>query len=390
MLKRQPNQLALLACCIGFGWSQSARTLLYSIMPAVSTELGLDAARVGLIAGTLSAGYVVGIMISTLVPLGRRATVSGGFLLSLLASLGFALVSSLLPLLILSFISGMGLGFYLPRGASVIADVCPPENRARAMALHEVAANVGMMLASLFAGWCLRFMPWRAVMTLGCTVGLVAALAFWFWVPDSAGQTGETAAREPLRLDGRTPALALIGGTSFMTLVGFVAMLPTMVHVGFAVDPAASAGFVGWIRLWSMPGALVGGWLADRLGRTQSLTLSYAISLVSMLALSFVPYGILFGCLVVLAVAMASSCSTIYYTLLGDTYRAGQRERILSIVSPTASLMGGVMTPMLLGLILDATSARTTLLASLTGPVLGLLALAWFLAARRAAMSRAA
>lgn len=380
---RREARLVLLACSIGFFWSQSSRAVLYSIMPALSTELRLDPAGVGLLTGTLYGGYVLGVLISPLLPWGRRRTVAGGFLLTAAGNLGFAVAPGTTALLLLAAFGGLGVGFYLPRGAAVIAEVFSPAERARAMSWHEVAANSGLMLGALYAGSLLLFFSWRLVAGLSSVIGLVAAVAFWLWVPDSQGRPAPGTHREPFRLDGRAPALILMGGAIFAILAGLVSMLPTIVHSGWAVAPAAAAAFAGWIRLGGVPGSLIGGWAADRFGRLHTLAATFVAMLVCLVALAFVPFGWLFGAAVFAALAFTSAASTAQYALIGDTFTSAERERVLSVVSASSTLLATVVTPIALGGLLGAYGARTAVAAAAVAPVIGLSGLGWFLARSR-------
>ncbi len=370
----------LAACFISFFWSQSSRAILYSVMPAISAETGLDPKLIGLLTGFLYGGYTLAMFVSGLLPWGRRATVVGGFLLTTVCNLGFALTSGLPAMLVLATLGGAGVGLYLPRGAAVLAETFLPQERARAMAWHEVAASAALMLAPLAAGALLVHVSWRTAVMLCTPIGLAAALAFWCWIPDAPPHRA-TAAGGAQFLEGRALALALMGGSVFMVIAGFPSMLSTIVNKGWGVSPAVAAGFVGWIRVGGIGGSLGGGWLADRYGRPATLMVTNLLTLACLLGMWLNGYGPLFSALTVVAITAASGASTAYYALLGDTFAAGERERVMGPISAAASLLGTVITPMALGYILEGFSAHATLAAVLTAPLIGLGALVWYLAA---------
>jgi MFS family permease len=361
----------LLACCIAFFWAQSSRAVLYSAMPAISLETGMDAASVGLVTGTLYAGYTVAVYVSGLLPFRRRVTVSGGLLATALANVAFARVSGFSSMLVLAAVGGAGIGLYLPRGTVVIVESFEPDARARAMGWHEVAAASGLMASPVFMGAMLHAVSWRVAVTVWSLVGVAAAVAFWRWVPERAPRDLPPG-RRTLPLDGRALALACIGGACFTVMSGFATMLPTIVARGWGVAPPEAASFTGWTRASGLVGAMAGGVIADRLGRVPAVLGGHGLVLASVLLLTLQDYGAVFAVLVMLMTAAACAAATSYYALLGDSYRADERERIFGPIAAAASFIGSVATPVTLGTVLNGLGARATLAAMIAGPVLGL------------------
>ncbi|OGL13837.1 MAG: hypothetical protein A3F92_12360 [Candidatus Rokubacteria bacterium RIFCSPLOWO2_12_FULL_71_22] len=352
-------------------------------MPALSLETGLDPARIGLLTGTLYAGYAVALWASGFLPLGRRRAIVGGFLLTALGNVAFARSHSLGAMLVIAALGGAGIGLYLPRGTAVIVETFPPAARARAMGWHEVSASAGLMLGSLYVGALLLWVDWRTTVALWSVVGVAVCLAVWRWVPEGPA-TAARGAPGRLPLDARMPALAAMGGACFAIIAGFFTMLPTIAARGFGVAPAAAASFTGWTRSGGLVGALAGGWAADLAGRLPSLTAWFLVALVAVAGLAFLDYGAAFGALVVVMTVAASAGATAYYALLGDAYRPDERERVFSVVAAAASLVGSVATPVALGVVLSAFSARATLVALAGAPLLGLAGVLAFRRATRA------
>ena len=355
-------------------------------MPALSLETGLDPARVGLLTGTLYAGYAVALWASGFLPFGRRATIVGGFLLTVLGNVAFARSEALGAMLVIAALGGAGIGFYLPRGTAVLVETFGPGARARAIGWHEVAASLGLMLGPLFMGAALLRVDWRTAVTLFSVVGVAACLAVWRWVPDApAGAARPAGARLPL--DARIPALAAIGGACFAVISGFFTMLPTLAARGFGVPPAEAASFTGWTRASGLVGAFLGGFAADLAGRLPSLAAWFLVALAAAAGLALLDYGWAFGALVMVMTVAACAGATAYYALLGDAYRPDERERVFGVIAAAASLVGSVGTPVVLGLVLNAFSARAALLVLAGAPLLGL---AGVIAFHRASRARAA
>lgn len=370
MLKLGGSPAILFACCIGFLWAQSSRAIIYAAMPAAGAELGLSAADIGVITGALYAGYALAVFLSGFIPLDRRLAVAGGFVLTAAGNVAFAGAHALGMLLLLAALSGAGVGLYLPRGTAAIVEAFGPETLARAMGWHEVAATGGLMLAPLFMGAVLLVAPWRMGVALWSIVGVLAAVAVWQLVPNPPRVPGS--GRSRLALDWRVLALGSIGGSCFAIMAGFFTMMPTIAVTGWGFGPAGAASLAGWMRASGLVGSLLGGWLADRIGRVPGLLTWFLVALVGVVGLAVMDFGIVFAALIVVITNAACAGATAYYALLGDAYHPGERERTFSLIAATASVIGSVATPVLLGLVLSATTARMTMAVLIAGPLIGL------------------
>lgn len=362
--------VVLAACWLAFFWVQSSRAILYSAMPALSAETGLDPAGVGLITGTLYAGYAVAVYVSGFLPLSRRVAIAGGSALTAVANVAFAWSEALPVMLVIAALGGAGVGLYLPRGTAAVVEAFPAGRRARALGWHELAASAGLTAAPLFMGGMLLLGPWRAAVTLWSIVGVVTALVVWRFVPDTG--PGVVMGRgAPLPIDGRVVALACMGGACFAIISGFFTMLPTIVAAGWGATPATAASFAGWTRSSGLAGALIGGWVADLVGRVPSLVGWYTAVLGAIMGLWFLDYGLAFGALVMVAAVAASAAATAYYALMGDAFRPAERERVYGLIAATASLIGTVVTPVTLGLVLGRWSVRAALVSLAGAPLIG-------------------
>jgi nitrate/nitrite transporter NarK len=210
-------------------------------------------------------------------------------------------------------------------------------------------------------------MSWSAV-------GVAAGLAIWCSMPDAPAGAHRSARRLPL--DARIPVLACLGGACIAVMAGFYTMLPTLVARGWRVSPAEAATFTGWTRSSGLAGAALGGWVGDRVARRSVLLSSYLAGLAGVAALAALDYGALFGAVVMIMTVAATAGATAYYAQLGAAYRPEERERAFGAVAAATSLIGTVVTPVGLGLVLDAAGARAALVALGAAPLIGLAGIA--------------
>jgi MFS family permease len=331
---------ALVACWIAFFWVMGSRSVLYSAMPALAVETGFDAGTIGLLTGTLYAGYALTLYVSGLLPFRRRTTVAAGILLTGAANVAFAGVRGLPALLVLSALGGIGIGLYLPRGTAAIIEAFPvAARRARAMGWHEVAATGGLLVGPLFLAACLLVTSWRVAVVAWALTGVLAVC---------------------------------VGGAAFAMIGGLFTMLPTILATGWGVSPPSAAVFTGWTRAAGLPGSALGGWAFARLGRLRALAGCYVITLLTTLAMTPLDYGLALAAAIMVIAMIASAASTGYYTMLGDAYRPDEIERVFGLIAAAASVVGTVGTPIVLGAVLARWSARAVLITMVAAPLLGL------------------
>jgi MFS family permease len=168
----------------------------------------------------------------------------------------------------------------MPSAQSLVADYFPPERRATALAvLTTAAASVGYLLAIGVGGYVAASYGWRAAFIVVGAPGLILALIARMTLAEPRLQLGFPGARSPMestretlvRLrEKRSFLYALIG----ISLYAFFAygvttfFLPSyMIRTLHASLTQVSETWGFSISTANVIGALVGGWVADRLGK---------------------------------------------------------------------------------------------------------------------------
>ena len=249
--------------------------------------------------------------------LGPRKLFQSGAIIAAAGLLAASLARSL-PLLLLTygFTAGLGLAALGSQPNMVVAALWYPEARGRAIAVADLGTGFGAFVFVPVAqmlvvhyGWRTTLLVWAALL-----VGLVVPANAFQQVPGSPhpdGGTGipsaEAGSDWTLGAAARTPAFWWLTALRFLAGVAFPLMNVHMVAfaVGAGVSPMAAAAALGSVSLVSLAGRLLTGWLADRLGRAPTLTLTYGsaaigIALLSLLALTgwpgwLVAYVIFYG-----------------------------------------------------------------------------------------------
>jgi EmrB/QacA subfamily drug resistance transporter len=116
---------------------------------------------------------------------GRKKALLSGMLLFGGASLAVLLVQSAGQLIAVRAVMGAGAALIMPATLSIITNVFPREERAKAIAIWAGMAAVGIGLGPLFGGLLLHWFSWSSVFLVNVPVAVVALILGFKLVPDS-------------------------------------------------------------------------------------------------------------------------------------------------------------------------------------------------------------
>lgn len=140
---------------------------------------------------------------------GRKRAMTAGLVVFGLASAGAALSTSIGMLITMRTLQGLGAALVLPTTLSIITNVFPRQERARAIAVWTAIGGVGIGLGPALGGYLVDTAGWSAVFWLQIPI-VLAALAGMVVVPDS---------RDDRRLGLDVPGALLV--TAGLTAVVF-------------------------------------------------------------------------------------------------------------------------------------------------------------------------
>ena len=168
---------------------------------------------------------------------------------------------------------GLSAGLYLPSGIAAITDMVSPKNLGKAIAVHELAPNVGLLGAPLVVEGLMIWFSWRGVIAVLSGAALCAGVVF-VRLGKGGEFPGETPNTRTLPVLLKLPSLWIMMALFSMGIgatLGIFAMLPLYL--------VAERGLArGWantlVALSRIPGpgvAFLGGWATDRLGPRRAL-----------------------------------------------------------------------------------------------------------------------
>lgn len=342
-----------------------------AVLPLLRDDWGLSARDAGMIQGAFHFGYLASLFIVGFLAdyYGARRTLLVIGVAGVLSPIAFVfLVEGFWSALWLHALTGLTQGgFYTPLLAMVNEHV-PRERRGRAMGFVIAASSAGYALSLGVAGLVLRFAGWRtalaAVAILPAASWLIALYATRATPnvihPRPAGHTVLGAI--PAVLKNRRGMLSVWGYTFHSwELLGLWAWLPAFLTAALVVNGAGAAeaaaaglGLSALTYVANIAGSILGGVMADRWGRTQtillwscvSLSLSYSVGW--MIAL---PAGLLVAIACVLNFS-AIADSSVHSTVIAESVP----PHLLGAAYAVRSVLGfgmGVVSPVVFGWALD-------------------------------------
>ena len=267
--------VAFLACSAALNYAD--RSALSSVLPALRTEFALTDVQLGLLGSLFLWGYALGSPLAGVLADGwsRRALVVWSLALwsGVTALMGAA--NGFLALVLLRLGLGLAECLYLPAATALLADHHGPETRGRAMSIHSLGLNFGVVIGGACAGYLAEHFGWRAGFWVLGLVGIALALAAKYFVADGPAAIASAAAAAP-RVSLAEAARYLLGVPSYHVLLAkamlagvgiwiFFNWLPLYFREAFDLSLGA-AGFAGtfMLQISTMLGIALGGWLSDR------------------------------------------------------------------------------------------------------------------------------
>ncbi|KAB7624087.1 MFS transporter [Alkalilimnicola sp. S0819] len=379
--------------------------VLPPIFPLLHGDLGLSYAELGLLLAVYAG--VTGLMqipMGLLVDrIGGRAVLALGLALNAAAILLVGLYPAYWGMLIFMALAGTGNAVFHPADYAILSARVGSPRMGRAFSLHLFAGYMGWMLAPPAVLGLTALFNWRiALIVLGLTGLAYAAL---LTLPgehlSDADQRREAhASKVRARAEGRRNGLALLLTPTIAALFLFyvvVSMASSGIQ-GFSVVAMvelhqiemSQANFA--LTLYFVAGALgtlLGGWLADRVVHHERATgIAFIISalFLVLLGLGALPLALVGG-MIALAGFFLAVVSPLRDVMVRNATPAGSIGTAFGIVT-TGFSVGMVISPMLLGAVVDRGYPSLVFLLSAAMTLGGLGTLAGVRVSRRSTDTR--
>lgn len=329
-----------------------SRIIFSPLLPQIERELGFSHAVAGSFFLWISAGYFISVLSSGFIS--ARITFRWTVAVSTLAtgcSLALLSICRTLPEIRAAlFVLGLAAGLYLPAGLSIITRMIAPAYWGRGIAVHELAPNIGFVVAPLVCSAMVSWSTWRA--GLAALGAVLAAMALFYVLAGKGGggrgcPPGFGILREFLAMP-RFWLMILLFSLAICSTIGIYAMLPLLLVAGQKMDAASANHVLSLSRLAAAVLPVAGGWLGDRFGNQRVM-----VAVLLLAGVMTVPLGLLEGMPLLAAVFLQPMIAVCFFPSgFAVLSTIGGRDRGAAAVSfciPVAFLVGGGFMPTLIG-----------------------------------------
>lgn len=362
--------LVLLA--ISYGFAYLDRLMMAVVAEPVKEEFGLSDAQLFFLTGAafLLIYGVCGIASGWLLDRFSRRKIIAGMLAAWSGCTALCgLAGNFTTLALARAGVGVGESAIVPAGMATISDSYPPARRPLAMAVFYSGGMLGIFVAWTLGGWVAENYGWRYTFYLAGPPGLILALLIYWkgWDPPREGRKNANGTDPEQSVFAEVwrnrPLVWIITAGSVITFVnvGLVTQLGSffirshdmsLTEVGMIFGPILAAGMAA--------GMIGGGWIGNRLAeRGVDALLKFTIIIVFAM---FPLYMVMFiaGNIAVALGAMfiGTMASVLYSPAYSAAYQAVSaphtRATSAGISNFLNALIGGALTPFLVGVLSDA------------------------------------
>ncbi len=265
--------------------------------PKLAPAFGLQPNQMGLFFSAATFGLIFGALGGGLIAdrWGRRAGLSLALVAFGLFSIATAFADTFQHLVLMRFLTGIGLGGALPNLVAIAAESTTTNRRGRAVALMYAGVPLGAAVASLVAMLGLHD-DWQSIFIIGGVLPLLLVVPLFLLMPPFRVSHTDDIPESRLRAifaPGTIFATVLLWAAFFFGLVVvylLVNWLPQLlVSLGFQRSQASMVQI--FFNLGGAAGSIVGGRLLDGDRPAISATAIFAVLIASLLVMSTIPGG---------------------------------------------------------------------------------------------------
>ncbi|WP_433868878.1 MFS transporter [Saccharopolyspora sp. CA-218241] len=361
-----------------------------AVVPSLQQEWGISAAEAVWLTGSVQIGFVAGALGSTALNLADRArphrVLAASAASAAACTVALAVfVDGMAGAIPLRFLTGVCLAGVYPVGMKLTASWSSSTGRGLALGVLIGALTMGSTLPHLIAG--LGALPWRGVLSAASGIGLLGAVVALVLVrpgPHLAAAAPKHNPRYAITMFAeRGPALVNVGYFGHMwELYALWTWIPTFLlasSAGAALPGSVALVVFAAMGIAGVAGCLLGGWAADRFGRSPTAIAALAVSGLCCAASPFAfaagPALLVVFCAVWGAAVIADS--GVFSTSLSET--ADPRYVGTALTAQTAiGFALTVVSIQLVPVLADVVGWRYAFLVLAPGPLIGALAMRAF------------
>lgn len=365
-------QILVVVMCIALNALDGFDVLAISFAsPGIAAEWGINRAALGIVLAAELFGMAVGsILLGGLADRhGRRPTILFCLVVMTLGMYLASLVASVSQLLLVRFVTGLGIGGMLASTNAMVAEFSNQKHRNLAVILMATGYPVGAIIGGSVSTLLLQAFDWRAIFEFGALVTGAFLVITWFVLPESIEYLAARRPANALQKINRTLAkmghpgvekLVAVDDTSvvkssfhklfspdfralvvlmviayFMLIMTFYYILKWIpkIVVDMGYEPASAGGVLVWANIGGAIGAVLLGLLAQKVPLRQLLIVVLLIAFVMVSAFGLGQSSLAGLALIAAATGFFTNASVVgFYALMATTFPSDIRASGTGVV----------------------------------------------------------
>ena len=351
------NLLTILLLTVTFFLNFISRIIPSPLMPNIETELSLSHGEAGSFFLLISLGYFVALLGSGFISsrLTHRKTIILSSATVGVTLLGISLTNDLQGVRLGLFILGMAAGIYLPSGIATLTSLISTKNWGKAIAIHELAPNLGFVAAPIVSEALLLWVSWRAVFALiGLSSLLVGAvLACFIHGGEFPGESPSLKSVWMFFSERSFWIMIVLFSLGISGFLGLYTMLPLYLVSEQGIDREWANILLSLSRVSGLIMVFIGGWATDRFGSRRVIQGVFFLSGTMTVLLGLVS-GSWLIIIVFLQALLAVCFPPAALVALSSIGKQKARNVAVSFTIPFAFLIGAGAVPTGIGIMADA------------------------------------
>jgi len=183
-ITKKSRNLILVLLFLGWSLGNLDRYIMNYAVVSITGDLNLDASSTGIILSAFFLGYAI-----MQIPGGWLADKFGAKKILLFSVIMWsiftgltALAWSLVAMIIIRFLFGIGEGGFQPSSSKIIATIFPREERGRAMSIMLSSGGIVSLIVPLLAAYLLGTIGWRTMFVVIGAIGAIIAFLYWKYI----------------------------------------------------------------------------------------------------------------------------------------------------------------------------------------------------------------
>jgi len=336
-----------------------SRIILAPLIPEIEEDFNLNHADSGALFFLISLGYFISLTTSGFISSRlnhKRSIIMSNTVLGL-ALIGTAFCRDVWSLCLGLFTVGMAAGVYLPSAISTLTDLISSRHWGKALAIHDIAPNLGFVAAPLIAEFIMIRYSWKIEFILFGLAALILSPIFARF-----GRGGEFLGEAPSFLSFRQLftkssfwMMAFLFSIGVSGNLGIYTMLPLYLVTEIGMDRNLANTLVALSRISGLIMSFVGGWTVDRFGPKWTLKIVLIVTGVMTVLLGAAPRR--YAHVVVFLQPLLAVCFfPAGFAAVSFIFPPKLRNLAVSLIVPMAFLVGGGIVPIFIGFVGDISS----------------------------------